>query len=188
MTPDERHWFVAGRRGVVNAVLARHLLPRTARRILDVSDEAQGLKPLLDDFGAVTHATHHALPAGRWDVACAFDALEPAGGIDALAELHQRLVWDGQVVVTAPSLPGYSRTQLVSHLSSAGFRVTYVSHFNAVLLPAVLASRALSGLVPKPKGELLNSALTRLFAAEALLVGRASVPVGAALIAVGQRR
>ena len=106
MTPEERHWYFAGRRRVVNAVLAQHLLPRTGRRILDVTPDAEGLKPLLDDFGAVTHATHDALPSGKWDVACAFDALRPHDGIDALSSLRERLVWDGQVVVTAPSLPG----------------------------------------------------------------------------------
>lgn len=188
MTLDERHWYLAGRRRVVNAVLAQHLLPRTARRILDVTPEAEGLHPLLDDFGAVTHATPTVLPPGEWDVACAFDALDAAQGIDALAALRERLVWDGQVVVSAPSLPGYTRTQLVSHLSSAGFKVTFVSHFNALLLPAVLAARALGGLRPRLKSELLNRALTELFGAEALVVGRASVPLGAALIAVAQRR
>ncbi len=188
MTPDERHWFFAGRRRVVNAVLSRHLLPRTARRILDCTPEDEGLKPLLAEFGDVTHSTHAALPQGKWDVACAFDSLAPSGGIEALSSLHERLVWDGQVVVTAPALPGYSRTQLVSHLSSAGFKVTFVSHFNSVLLPAIVASRALGGLLPKLENELVNRALTELFGAEALLVGRASMPLGAHLIAVAQRR
>lgn len=188
MTPDERHWYFAGRRRVVNAVLTQHLLPRTARRILDVTHEAEGLRPLVATFGAVTHAWWSALPSGKWDVACAFDALAPVSGIDTLSTLREHLVWDGQVVVTAPSLPGYTRTQLVSHLSSAGFQVTFVSHFNAVLLPAVVASRALGGLIPKPRSELLNRALTELFGAESFLIGRASVPVGAAIIAVAQRR
>lgn len=154
------------------------------------------------------------LPAGEWDALTAFDVLEHVeDSIGALTELRSRLVFDGQLVVTVPAFQflwsqhddvnehkrRYTRTQLVSHLSSAGLRVTWVSYFNSLLFPAVVAARFLENALPslfRPKETdsnleetpaLLNQLLTQVFASERLALGLTRLPAGVSLIAVAQR-
>jgi SAM-dependent methyltransferase len=153
------------------------------------------------------------LPAGTWDVVTAFDVIEHLDEpIAALRAMRARLPWDGQVVVTVPAFQflwshhdeanqhrrRYSRLQLVSELSSAGLKVTFVSYFNTLLFPAVagvrLLERLLSARAPKAgqtdleeTREPVNRLLTTLFGAERFAVGRAQLPFGVSLIAVAQK-
>ncbi len=151
------------------------------------------------------------LPAGTWDVVTAFDVLEHLDEpIASLRSLRARLPFDGQVVVTVPAFQflwshhddanhhrrRYSRLELVSHLSSAGLRVTWVSYFNTLLFPAVAAARLLERLRPKPEAvgadleatpEPANALLTRLFGSERLALGHGRLPFGVSLVAVAQR-
>lgn len=153
------------------------------------------------------------LPAGTWDVVTAFDVIEHLDEpIAALRAMRERLPWDGQVVVTVPAFQflwshhdeanqhrrRYSRLQLVSELSSAGLKVTFVSYFNTLLFPAVAGVRLLERLLPAraPKAgqtdleetrEPVNRLLTALFGAERFAVGRAQLPFGVSLIAVAQK-
>lgn len=152
-----------------------------------------------------------ALPTGTWDVVTAFDVIEHLDEpIAALRTMYSRLPWDGQVVVTVPAFQflwsrhddanhhrrRYSRLQLVSELSSAGLKVTFVSYYNTLLFPAVAGVRLLEKLLPSRAGgdtdlaetkEPLNGVLTTLFGAERLAVGRARLPFGVSLIAVAQK-
>jgi SAM-dependent methyltransferase len=152
------------------------------------------------------------LPRGAWDVVTAFDVIEHLDApVESLKAMRARLPFDGQVVVTVPAFQflwsrhdeanhhrrRYSRLELVSHLSAAGLRVTYVSYFNTLLFPAVAGARLLERLVPSrfgggeadlvPTREPVNALLARVFGSEALAVGRASLPWGVSLVAVAQR-
>ncbi len=231
---EDTHWWFEGRRRVLERVLARTLLPRTARRLLDVGSGTGGMFPMLSKFGDVTLVEASAdararaarrfpgarllagalpdqLPDGAWDVVTAFDVLEHLEApIEALRAMRSRLVYDGQLVVTVPAYQflwsrhddanqhfrRYSKTQLVSHLSSAGFRVAWVSYYNTLLFPAVASARFAERLLPsKFQGESdlsetkepFNRALQELFALERWAVGRVSLPFGVSLVAVAQR-
>lgn len=152
------------------------------------------------------------LPEGQWDVVTAFDVIEHLDEpVRSLETMRSRLPFDGQVVVTVPAFQflwsqhdvanqhrrRYGRLELVSHLSSAGFKVTFVSYFNTLLFPAVAGARLLERLLPSRFGkdtddlgetrEPINGLLTRLFGSERLAVGRTSLPFGVSLIAVAQR-
>lgn len=148
------------------------------------------------------------LPQGRWDVVTAFDVLAHVDDpIDALRAMRSRLVFDGQVVVTVPAFPllwgraderhrhrrRYRRLELVSHLATAGLRVTWVSYYNALLLPAVAGARLAERLSPEQDTppstppELLNRVLTEVFGSERFALGVTRLPVGASLVAVAQR-
>ena len=152
------------------------------------------------------------LPEGTWDTVTCFDVIEHLDDpIESLRTMRSRIDWDGQIVVTVPAFQflwskhdevnhhkrRYSRLQLVSHLSSAGLRVSFVSYFNTLLFPAVATARVLEKLMPSRFGgdkadleetkEPVNGLLTRLFGSERLAVGRASLPFGVSLIAVAQK-
>lgn len=151
------------------------------------------------------------LPAGTWDVVTAFDVIEHLDEpIAALRTMRARLPWDGQVVVTVPAFQAlwsqhdevnhhrrrYARLELVSQLSSAGLKVTWVSYFNTLLFPAVAAARVVERLRPKrglpaadlePTPEPANALLSRLFGSERLALKRGRLPFGVSLVAVAQR-
>lgn len=148
------------------------------------------------------------LPPGRWDVVTAFDVLAHVDDpIDALRAVRSRLVFDGQVVVTVPAFPllwgrpderhrhrrRYRRLELVSHLAAAGLRVTWVSYYNALLLPAVAGARLVERLAPgqdtppSTPPAALNRLLAEVFGSERFALGVTRLPVGASLVAVAQR-
>lgn len=156
-----------------------------------------------------------SLPVGTWDLLTAFDVIEHLDDpIASLSAMRSHLTWDGQVLITVPAFQflwshhddanqhrrRYSRLELVSHLSSAGFKVTYVSYFNTLLFPAVAAARLLERVRPRKaqqtghdSGDLeetpepLNRVLKLLFSSERLALKRLSLPFGVSLIAVAQR-
>ncbi len=234
---EARHWWFEGRRRVLRTVLARHLLPRAHRRLLDVGCGTGGMFPLLEEFGEVTGAEYSPdareraarrfpgravlpcalpdqLPAGTWDVVTSFDVLEHVeDAVGSLETMRARLPHDGQVVVTVPAhqflwshhddvnhhFRRYSRKQLVSQLSAAGLRVTWVSAYNSWLFPAVVAARLAEKALPaccapgprRPTSTRRpgpsNAVLTRLFASERHALARGSLPLGVSLVAVAQR-
>lgn len=152
----------------------------------------------------------HQLPEGTWDVITAFDVIEHVDHpIESLSTMRSRIPFDGQIVVTVPAFQflwshhdevnqhrrRYSRLDLVSALSSAGLRVTFVSYFNTLLFPAVAGARLLERLRPARAQQgadlqeatpQVNRALTRLFGSERFVVGRMTLPFGVSLIAVAQ--
>jgi 2-polyprenyl-3-methyl-5-hydroxy-6-metoxy-1,4-benzoquinol methylase len=155
------------------------------------------------------------LPEGTWDLITAFDVIEHLDEpIASLRAMRSHLSWDGQMLITVPAFQflwghhddanqhrrRYSRVELVSHLSSAGLKVTYVSYFNTLLFPAVAATRLLERVLPKKQHavghdagnleetpEPINRVLKLLFSSERLAVKRTSLPFGVSLVAVAQR-
>jgi trans-aconitate methyltransferase len=153
-----------------------------------------------------------SLPEGQWDVVTAFDVIEHLDApIESLRLMRSRLPFDGQIVVTVPAFQflwshhdevnhhrmRYSRMDLVSQLSTAGLRVTFVSYYNTLLFPAVAGARLMERLMPsrfasKANSDLeetpgpINRVLTSVFGSERLAVGRAQLPFGVSLIAVAQ--
>lgn len=125
---EQSHWWFEGRRRVIGAVMKRHLLPRSDRRLLDVGCGTGGMFPLLSTFGTVdgaefsgdARARAHAkfperriepcvlpneLPKGEWDVLTAFDVIEHVEEpIESLRTMRARLPHDGQLVITVPAL------------------------------------------------------------------------------------
>src|SRR5262249_45110969 len=92
----------------------------------------------------------------------------------------------------------YTQRELAARVEGAGLRIRILTHFNALLFPAIAAvriARRLRGAQPGPprsdfgltRPGLLNDVLTRIFAAEGLLVTRWRLPVGVSLICVAER-
>ena len=86
----------------------------------------------------------------------------------------------------------YSRNELHSKIKAAGLRPVRIRFANTLLLPVVLAKRAVEGILPL-KADLtlpykpLNALLGALLSIEALLIERFSLPIGVSLWALAQR-
>jgi SAM-dependent methyltransferase len=151
---------------------------------------------------------------GAADVVTAFDVIEhlddDAGALrrihDVLAPAH------GTLVVTVPAfaflwgahdvLAGhrrrYTAQALRSRLTDAGFAVERLSYFNCLLFPVVALVRPLRRLVKRGTGpprsdftmppRAVNRALLALFASEAAVLRRRSLPVGVSILAVCRAR
>ena len=124
---EDHHWWFAGRREILRSLLATHLHPHSARRLLDVGCGTGGNFPLLAQFGAVEGADaspdairfaaercpdlkiHRAMlpdvvPDGPWDAITAFDVIEHLDEpIACLRALAGQLAGDGQIVITVPA-------------------------------------------------------------------------------------
>jgi len=125
----------------------------------------------------------------------------------ALASLRGLLAPGGRLLLTVPALPWlwtrhdeehghhrrYRRGQLRGRLEEAGFAVERLTHYNALLLPAVLASRWLRRLLGRDGDDmetpspLVNCLLYQVFAAERHWLPRAGFPAGVSLVAVARR-
>jgi 2-polyprenyl-3-methyl-5-hydroxy-6-metoxy-1,4-benzoquinol methylase len=154
----------------------------------------------------------NGLPQGKWDVITAFDVIEHVDEpVEGLSQMRTRLGDGGQVVITVPAFQflwsqhdeihhhrrRYDRALLTSQLTSAGFRVRFMSYFNAWLFPAVAGVRLLGKVLPMRNGhasdlsqppDLVNRALTHLFSSERFAVGATQLPFGVSMIAVTDPR
>ncbi|HLW72012.1 MAG TPA: class I SAM-dependent methyltransferase [Candidatus Binataceae bacterium] len=149
----------------------------------------------------------------RFDLALMTDVLEhlddPAG---ALRAVRARLTPGGWLLLTVPALPQlwsehdlthhhrrrYRATELRQMLTGAGFNVSYLSHCNFILLPAIAAARLLGKVIAGRAGAadgrhdlamppaILNHVLFHLYAVERFVVGRLRVPLGVSLIALAR--
>ena len=154
-----------------------------------------------------------ALPTfpARFDVIALLDVLEHLQQDQAaLRRLHDLLADDGCVILTVPALPRlwsehdkrhhhqrrYTRRSLRALLLAAGYEIRHISYFNLWLLPLVGGVRLLKKLLPSGSladddslpGAIVNRLLTAVFASEAPLVSRWSLPLGVSLLAVAVRR
>ncbi len=145
----------------------------------------------------------------RFDLAIMTDVLEhlddPLGSLRAL---HARLKPDGGLLMTVPALPWlwsehdlthhhrrrYRAGELRATVTAAGFEVSYLSHYNFILFPAIACARLWGKLRHGSAGGAngrhdlampslpLNRLLLLIFAGEHHVIGRFRVPVGVSLI------
>jgi SAM-dependent methyltransferase len=141
----------------------------------------------------------------RFDLVLMIDVLEHLDDDGAaLRALRERVKPNGTLLLTVPAFQmlwsphdvshhhrrRYRAGQLRKVVSEAGYDVRYLSYYNFLLFPPILAARLVqrfSSTPADPNGlELpprpLNWLLRSTFAAERLVLGRASLPVGVSLI------
>lgn len=156
-------------------------------------------------------ATATGVPDVSQDIVTSLDVIEHvADDAAAVAECARVLVPGGTLLLTVPALPAlwshhdvinqhrrrYRAPELARLLQGAGLTVTTLSHFNTVLLPAVVAVRALQKLrartleakhdmhlPPAP----VNALLTHLFAAERFWLRGATLPLGVSLVCLAKK-
>jgi SAM-dependent methyltransferase len=149
----------------------------------------------------------------RFDLAVMTDVLEhlddPAGSLRAV---HARLEDHGWLLLTVPALPWlwsahdvthhhrrrYRAAELRELVSGAGFAVSYLSYYNFILLPPIVAARFMGKIVAGTAGSAagshdlampsatLNQTLLRLFAAERHVIGKIRIPLGVSLIVLAR--
>jgi SAM-dependent methyltransferase len=148
---------------------------------------------------------------GTFGLVTAFDVIEHVDDDVALLREMKRVTRSGGcLVVAVPALPAlwgaedvvshhrrrYVRRGLVEALTAAGLRVERATYFNTLLLPPIAAVRLFWRVVPakgEPRSDCeigapgpLNDLLARVFAAEARVLARRDLPLGASLIAVAR--
>ncbi len=143
-----------------------------------------------------------------FDLVVAFDVIEHVKeDVESLKKLRSTLKPNGKMVMTVPAFPflwskhdeihhhfrRYTRPQLTQNLRDAGFEVEYISYFNSLLFPVVIAMRFAKNILGMeetpddgmpPKG--LNRILHSVFSSERHWIGKISVPFGVSLVAVAQ--
>jgi SAM-dependent methyltransferase len=149
----------------------------------------------------------------RFDLVVMTDVLEhltdPLGSLRAV---HRRLKAGGWLLLTVPELPWlwsehdlthhhrcrYRAGELRATVTDAGFTVSYLSHYNFILFPAIAGARLWDKLTHRGavhangRHDLsmppmaVNRILLRLFSSEHHLIGRIRVPIGVSLIALAR--
>ena len=161
-------------------------------------------------IGTVAHGSlPDAVPFGTtsFHVIGLFDVLEHLPQpVESLVALAARLAGDGSIVITVPANPWlwgphdvqhqhqrrYTERSLRQHLSSAGLRVEYLTHFNTLLFPLAIVQRvrerifgySTNDLMP---GRAVNDALLRIWSAERAWIPRFTAPMGLSLLAIAKR-
>ena len=155
-------------------------------------------------------ATRLPFVDAAFDLVVALDVLEHIDDdLAAARELHRVLTLDGAVVIFVPALQllwglqddvshhkrRYSRGQLASLVTSAGFRIERLTFFNTLLFPPILAAR-LAMRIRRPRdlqsenqvgGKFANAVLGGVFALEAPLLERIDLPIGVSLACVARK-
>lgn len=148
------------------------------------------------------------LDDGAYDLIVLLDVLEhiPAD-VASLAVLRAKLAPGGRLLLTVPAMPWLWSAHDVAHhhqrrytartlrdaLAGGGFRLRHMSHFNCLLMPAIVAIRALNRLLGRTGGDddgmpppVLNRLLEAVFAAERHVAVRGALPFGVSLLAVAE--
>jgi SAM-dependent methyltransferase len=147
----------------------------------------------------------------EFDVVCAFDVIEHiVEDEDVLAQMYRAVKPGGGIMLTVPQHRWlwsrtddyarherrYSRRELVDKVQAAGFSVRRVASFVSLLMPLMIASRALEGLrataidthgefrLPAWTNAVLRAALD--FERRLIALG-VSFPLGGSLLLVAQR-
>jgi SAM-dependent methyltransferase len=148
------------------------------------------------------------------DLVTMFDVLEHiAEHKSAVSEAHRVLKSGGFFMATVPAYQflwgaqdeishhkrRYVARRLRNVLQSSGFRVTRLSYFNSILflpIPVIRVGRRLLRLdegahlksdFTLTKAGLLNSALAKIFALEASIVEKFSIPFGVSIVCVARK-
>ena len=145
----------------------------------------------------------------RFDLIAMLDVLEHIDDdVGSLRALGERLAPGGSLLLTVPAVPWlwsdhdvlhqhkrrYTRALLRERLQAAGFEVTRIGYFNALLFPLALIQRLAArllgggGLDHGAPPEPLNGLLAEIFAFEGHLLGRIRFPIGLSLFAVIRKR
>lgn len=153
-------------------------------------------------------ATRLPFAEGAFDWVLALDILEHLDDGPAAAEICRVLRPGGRALITVPAFPAlwgaqdevahhrrrYTRAALLSLLRGAQLAVRRITYINtALFLPILLVRRTLRLLRRPPRSEnslhpaWANPVLERLFALEARLVPRVSLPFGVSLLCVAER-
>jgi len=150
------------------------------------------------------------LPAhfDNFDLIAALDVLEHVeDDFASMRALSRRLRPGGHLFVTVPAYPSlwsrhddlhhhkrrYRKARLREGLGAAGLTPRFVSFFNTLLFPAILAKRLFDrvsgggGDDDRMPSALVNETLHRLFAAEQHALDRCALPFGLSLVAIAQR-
>ena len=145
-----------------------------------------------------------------WDLVTAFDVIEHVEeDVLALRNIHELVSPGGAFICTVPAFRQlwgphddlnhhkrrYTRALLKKSLESAGFHVQRMTYFNSWLFPVIAGIRLARRVMPgtrQPSSDFsmspgwANEGLARLFASEAGLVCRVSIPFGCSLLAICQ--
>jgi SAM-dependent methyltransferase len=237
---ERNHWWFAGRRRILLAVLER--LDVRAESILGVGcGSGSNLELLRERFSeeiihgididleSLRHCarnrstlvsqadlTHLPFRDGCFDLVCALDAIEHVPDDEmALRGLRRVCRSGGTLLATVPAFGflwgnvdrvghhyrRYTRRELTDLIERSGFAVRFVRYFNTALFPAIAGIRLAARLFPArdvvdgervrtdfdiAKSGPLNTALARVFGAEASLLGW-SPPFGVSIVCVAQR-
>lgn len=142
------------------------------------------------------------------DWVCMFDVLEHVDDhAGALRECRRLLRPGGAIVVAVPAHQWlwslhdeeqhhrrrYDRRSLRQVAETAGLRTVHMTYFNTWLFPLAVAARLLDRFRKTPSGlqmpaPAVNRLMHRIFASEAALLRRTSLPIGLSLFAVLEPR
>jgi SAM-dependent methyltransferase len=143
------------------------------------------------------------LEDGRYDLIVLLDVLEHIpDDHGALESLRSKLAPGGRLLLTVPAMPSmwsghdvahhhqrrYTAKTLEAVVKGAGFRTIHRGAFNSLLLPLIVAIRALNKMRGHEGGDddalpskPINSALATLFGAERYAAVRGLFPVGVSI-------
>jgi len=144
----------------------------------------------------------------EFDVIGAFDVIEHIDDDETvLAQMQAAVVPGGGIIITVPQHPWlwsafdefsghrrrYTRRELVTKLSAAGFTLVRVTSFTSFLLPLLIAARRRRRAVDLGRELTVSSGLNRALLGigaleRAVIRAGASLPLGGSLLAVGVRR
>ena len=225
---EDDHWWFAGRRAIVESLLARFGLARDAAILeagcgtggnlrmlarrgsvcaMDLDEQACGFARARGIGEVAVGRLPDQIPFGDrcFDLVLMTDVLEHLDDDGAaLRALRERLRPGGLLFLTVPAFQylwsphdvahhhrrRYRAGQLRKVVSEAGYDIRYLSYYNFLLFPPILAARSvqrLTGLHTEDHGlglplRPVNWLLRKTFSAERFLLGRASLPVGVSLI------
>lgn len=148
-------------------------------------------------------------PDSQFDLIVLLDTLEHVEpDSQSLAAVAGKLKPGGAVLITVPAFPilwgphdvrhhhkrRYTRSRLRLLLPEAGLSLSYLTYFNFLLFPVILAVRLFQKITGADSNQglkapppFLNSILSRIFASERCAVGRFYVPFGLSLLALARK-
>ncbi len=129
--------------------------------------------------------------------------------VSFLSLAAKSLTKGGMVLITVPAYPflwsqhdvvnhhkrRYTRRTLEALISNSGLELEFISYYNTILFPAVVAQRYLENVLGRNSdrelnmpGGLVNGILYRVFSSEKNLLKSIPFPFGVSLIAIARKR
>jgi SAM-dependent methyltransferase len=145
-----------------------HTLASSARQALGIDTQLEGFDGAArPEAGLLCAADVATLPLaeGCADVALALDVLEHVDDAVVLAEIKRVLTARGALILTVPAFPGlwshrddaaghlrrYTKASLTTALGRAGFAVSWLSFYQATLLPVLALTRVAGRRSSRPR-------------------------------------